>query len=120
MNNAGSYLAMEKFSTSDTVEVMLEKIKNMFEVNQQFVNFHNEEDLEVEGINGKIYNSQLEEIFYAKLKRQMSLLDIKNLIGDIGCALVDSNEDEYGDFNVVSMEEENQITVAISLVVYFV
>lgn len=93
MNNAGSYLAMEKFSTSDTVEVMLEKIKNMFE---------------------------LEEIFYTKLKRQMSLLDIKNLIGDIGRALVDSNEDEYGDFNVVSMEEENQITVAISLVVYFV
>lgn len=66
------------------------------------------------------YKKRKKQIFYTNLKDKMSLLDIIDIVDTIGNTLVDLNEDEYGDFNIVSMEDGNEITIAISLVVYFV
>lgn len=120
MKNIGSYLAMEEFHEYDSAESILSKIKDMFEVDRNFINIDDEEEYTCEGEDGTIYNSQLEEIFYENFKENMSLTELRDLIDEIGNTLIDLKDDEYGDFNIVSIKQADTITIAISLSIYFI
>lgn len=118
MNNVESYLVIKEFNKSDSLEVILEKIKDIFEISHSFINFDDEEENFVEGEDGKTYNSQLEEIFYSEFKSDMELLELKELINRIGLALVDSDREGYDNFNIVYLEDGDKITIAVSLCIY--
>lgn len=120
MNNVGNYLVMKEFNEMDSKEVIFEKIKDMFEVNQHFVNMYDDEEHTVESINGSRYNSQLEEIFEVQYKEGATLLEIKELIEKIGHCMCDSYDEEYGQFSISYIENEDKITIAISLCIYFI
>lgn len=120
MKNTKSYLIMKEFNKTDSEEAILEKLKDMFEINQGFVNMNDEEEYFTEDESGNIYKSQLEELFYIKFKSDMELIELKNLIDEIGNYLVDFYDEECGDFNIVFVEGEDKITIAISLCIYFI
>lgn len=121
MKNISNHLAIEEFTTNETSKSLLDKLKDMFNFNEHFVNFYDEEEYMVyDEDDNLIYNSQLEEVFYQNSKEIMSLVEIKDLINKIGNTITDLYEDEYSDFNIVFIESEDKATIAISLLVYFI
>lgn len=113
MKNVGNYLVMKEFNNGESEEITLKKIKDIFEVSHYFVNLYDDEEETVEGDNGEIYHSELEKVFFT-FKDSMSL---KDLISKIGDELVDFDE-QYSDFNIVSIEKEDKIIIAVSLLIH--
>lgn len=121
MKNTYNHLAIKEFTTNETSDSLFNKIKDMFSFDEHFVNFYDEEEYMVyDEDDNLIYNSQLEEVFYQNSKEIMSLVEIKDLINKIGNTITDLYEEEYSDFNIVFIEDEDKVTIAISLLAYFI
>lgn len=87
MQNAKNYLVMMEFEKTDNSEAVLEKLVCMFDVCESFVNLFENEGYMIAEANGQVYKSQLEKVFLT-LKDKMPL---KNLVREIGYALMDFN-----------------------------
>ena len=117
--NCGTHLVIEEFKKGESKDSILEKLKNMFELNHDFININDDEICFSEGEDGTIYNSRMEEVFYKNFNQDMTALEIKDLVEKIGKELVSYDSEAYDDFNLVYMGNEDKITLSISILLYF-
>jgi hypothetical protein len=115
MNNLKTYLAIKEFNQEDSREVILHKIKDLFDTGYNFSNLKKKEENNLSLKDALTYNSTIEEVFYKNTEEDLALSQIPELINIIGNDITKLNTEEYINFEIVSIDRSDVVTVAISI-----
>ena len=115
MKSLKTYLAIKEFNQEDSREIILTKIKDLFDVGYKFSNLKNREEDKSNLEDAIAYNATIEEIFYKNTEEDLDITQVPELIRIMGNNIIELNEDKYINFNDVYMYKNDSITVAISI-----
>lgn len=115
MNSLKTYLAIKEFNQEDSREIILSKINDLFDTGYNFSNLIKKEEDKLGSKDALTYNSTIEEIFYKNTEEDLAISQIPDLINIIGNNITELTIEEYINFEIVSIDRSDVVTVAISI-----
>lgn len=119
----GNYLVMKKFKKEDSIEEVKKKLKDMFFVCEEFINYENMEELcyiDEDSNTPKKYDSLFDFAFDDYFKEKVSNIsfdDIEFAIYHINDCLQESRDD-FSNSVCTRIEEEDSMIIAMAIIVY--
>lgn len=119
----GNYLVMKKFKRESSIEDVAEKLKSMFSICEEFINYENVEELcyiDEDSNTPKKYDSLFDFAFDDYFKEKVSGIsfdDIEFAIHHINDYLQECRED-FSDLVCTRIEEEDSMIIAMAIIVH--